>query len=542
MLILRFVLLAIFFSAYLYIPGLVLTTFIKKIENYYKPLIALAFCLLFSYVNLYLYLYKSPVAHVMSVAYLGLFVLSVGALIVHKGIRGRVTQPQILLPIFFALSVCLFYNFLAFNRKIDQQPLIQSQYVIYRMPDDNILPFYFTNQILQQNTQLADGTWLFSDRPPLQTGVMLTTDIISRPKTAITTINQEYTYQVIASLLQCSWVLGLWAICKQLGLKNKQIVFVFLLAIFSGFMFLNSVFVWPKLLSAALFLGGIAIWLKPKITQWEAVLSGGLIGLSLLSHTGAAFSVPILIILLARRSRFHKRQIILCIAAIILLMVPWSGFVHAKNPPGNRLIKMHLAGDPNADSSSFTQALRYDYSHQTLHKTIDNKLSNFTTVFHMPLTWDNHGLQEADFRYTFWSLGLLNLGWWAYFANFRKRKNTQDINLLLTGTLVSLGLWCLLMFSPDAALIHAGSYVNNLLLIGCLGVLISFYKRVWLKYLVILVAAIHFFITWVILPNSTWPVSPPAVVASIASLLLCLLVLYAIYKSKDTKHIVTRQR
>lgn len=55
-------------------------------------------------------------------------------------------------------------------------------------------------------------------------------------------------YQVVATLLQCLWVIALWALLKSKNISRFAMLLALGVPMFSGFAIVHGVFTWPKLL------------------------------------------------------------------------------------------------------------------------------------------------------------------------------------------------------------------------------------------------------------------------------------------------------
>src|SRR6185437_11790146 len=166
-------------------------------------------------------------------------------------------------------------------------------------PGDNLIPFIFAERIYDRQPlkPFCCGDWLSSDRPPLQAGIFL----LQRPLRFFG--NTGLQYQLLGAALQCLWLCGAWAFLKSLGAPSHRITQALGFLIFSGFLFYNSVYVWPKLLSATfiLFTFSIAIAVITKgrrITLFETMLAATSFSLAIVAHPGSIFSAPALLALL----------------------------------------------------------------------------------------------------------------------------------------------------------------------------------------------------------------------------------------------------
>ncbi len=126
-------------------------------------------------------------------------------------------------------------------------------------PGDNLIPLFFAEKIYahQPVSPICCGDWLSSDRPPLQAGIFL----LQRPLRLLGSVGLQY--QLVGTVLQCLWICGVWTLLRALEAPAQRIRQVLGFLIFSGFLFYNSVYVWPKLLAATLVLFVLAYCSKP---------------------------------------------------------------------------------------------------------------------------------------------------------------------------------------------------------------------------------------------------------------------------------------
>ena len=69
------------------------------------------------------------------------------------------------------------------------------------------------------------------------------------------------------------------------------------------------------------------------------------------------------------------------VASFVLLTIPWSGYQHYVDPPGNRLLKWHLAGVVGIDPRGVGETLRDSYSQLKPCLQLVDKLGNLQALF-----------------------------------------------------------------------------------------------------------------------------------------------------------------
>lgn len=275
-------------------------------------------------------------------------------------LRDRSLQALIRLPdIFFPLCLIYLIGFLYlgilyfYSNPADFSNWIVNFRFFVQKPPDNVLPYQFADLLyFGQDPRPLWGEWQSSDRPPLQSGIFL----IQRALIGLIFPNTTVlSYQIIATISQCSWIAAVWTLCRQLKLRYSQISTVLIFCTISGFFLFNSLFVWPKLLAAALSCTLFVFVLQAfqdvkKPTAFWAVSVGICTGLGLMAHSGVVFTIiPALMLMIALVRKIGLRQVGLIMCMTALVVAPWIGYQKLYEPPGNRLLKWHLAGAMELD-------------------------------------------------------------------------------------------------------------------------------------------------------------------------------------------------
>jgi hypothetical protein len=330
--------------------------------------------------------------------------------------------------------------------------------------------------------------WLSSDRPPLQGGIVLSQfPLFHAPY-------HEQGYMTVAALAQSFWIFALWLLLVAFRIKSYAVVLVLAACLFSGFVFLNTFFVWPKLLAAAFTLGFFAAFVAPTPRQNSPLQSwivpGALLSFSLLSHGSSVFVlIPLipLILLFRRFWQTQVRRLMASLAFAFVLYLPWSFYQKFYDPPGDRLLKYHFAGVTPLDNRSFWDAAKASYSALSFNQIVQYKRANFDMALgggfenlkevalllkelvspdHLA-TAVPHALKlraETFFRIAA-SLGLFILAPYALVAAIVPRFRSPEWRtacVLWILTFASIVIWCLLMFTPNSTSIHQGAYATVL--------------------------------------------------------------------------------
>jgi hypothetical protein len=330
-------------------------------------------------------------------------------------------------------------------------------------PGDNRIPLIFAERIYahQPVEPFCCGDWRSSDRPPLQAGIFL----LQRPFKLFG--NVRLNYQLLGTGLQCLWICGVWILLKSLGAFSQEIRMVLGFLVFWAFLFYNSVYVWPKLMAAALVLFTIGTlieaWRKARQVTWfETGLAASSFGLAMLAHPGCVFTTPALIMIALRNRRFWTAQKLITGTALIAVMfAPWIAYQKFYDPPGNRLVKMHLAGVSEVDSRSTWQAIKDAYSSKSLATIARDKWDNVKTLMGPHPFTVTRRIQE---RYVFSTLGVLNCGWLVLpFVAFRTVR-TKAASVLIGMAALNVLVWCVVLIGPGYAITATSSYADLLLL------------------------------------------------------------------------------
>lgn len=359
------------------------------------------------------------------------------------------------------------------------------------LPTDNRLPYLFAEGIRSGHVpKPLSRDWLSSDRPPLQTAIVLSQCVyLSHPR--------RLQYTVISTILQSLWVFALWLLLAAFDLDPRAIGLALTVCVLSGFVFLNSFYVWPKLLAGAYMLGFSAILLTDRFitalrqTTFLALLAGALAAFGLLAHGSSIFAVcGITLTLLALKTRMSLKGLILIAITCFWLYLPWILYQKLYDPPGDRLLKMHLAGVENVDSRPFIQVFTSSYKNLSFHQFLVNKLANVREVAdHQRDYW--HGilqllrqlkrsgpnsatllaqttgmLRGLCFFFFVPNLGFLVLGPVSLVLGIHPRYRSRAWKIAAIIWLyvaLTAAIWCLVMFIPGMTVIHTSTYAMILL-------------------------------------------------------------------------------
>jgi len=405
---------------------------------------------------------------------------------------------------------------------------------------DNLVPNWLAERIyngyyhLTTPPPLSTTFWVTrsSDRPPLLAAIVVSL----RP--ALFRFDL-WTYQVIGTTAQVVWLPALYALGRTMGLRRRQIVFGLAGAAFSGFFLLQSLQTWPKLVAAFPMLTAIGLIVyatrdRERRTAGMAAAIGTLLALALLGHGGPFFSIVALPILVALIRAWWLLRLVPLVALsgmFVLLLAPWLAYQTFYDPPGNALVKLHLAGvedssDPRGSLEAIVDAYRgvrwSDYVRGRWDNVREQWLVFGKSGRSDPIDWT----QWQQFFHHLPALDVLVLGVLP-FAGRRWRRarpvgrdaragddGGDDADWWLARlTWYASGatlVWIVLLFPPGSAMIHHGSYATTALLFFCAAAWVATLSRRVGDAVLILHVAL-FAIVWMLPMRVMHTVSPPPV-------------------------------
>ncbi|WP_036533114.1 hypothetical protein [Neosynechococcus sphagnicola] len=410
-------------------PSLFVVLLMIQFENLHPALtlmLAILVSAVWGYGLFWLYFLNHIVGIIGSVLMLLLGLYSGVAVWRQRSLQRFIQSPDVLFPTLLMFLVGLFYLSLlyVFDPALSANSLAQTRFFAAR-PSDNTLPLLLAEKLYAgKDPRQFLGDWQSSDRPPLQSGIVL----LERPVLGILSLGVGY--QLLGTIAQCSWIAALWAYCRTAFTGTKagyRLTLVLATAIFSGFYLYNSVYVWPKLLAGAFTLFAFTLLLQeqedPQIpSTGRTALAAIAAGLGLLSHGSAVFTLPAMILVLILLRRVPDwRSTIIGVVLCGMLLAPWAAYQKFFDPPGDRLVKMHIAGVQEIDPRSSWSAIYDAYHGLNPLQLGQNKWENLKTIvgavpllesaqlFEHPTLITNWRLRERE--HIIPALGLLNLGW-----------------------------------------------------------------------------------------------------------------------------------
>jgi len=380
-------------------------------------------------------------------------------------------------PILLAGVIGLFYVALLLLFEPPRMSYAAANRFADGLPSDNEIPRAFAERLINgQSPKALWGDWLSSDRPPLQSGWLLLTWPILRS----CGYDIDTTSTTGGICFQLFWVIAVWSILTQLGARPNTAIGITAAISFTGLTLIYSVFVWPKFAAASLCIAAYLLWIAPengnRITRY---LIGGLCAaLAWLSHGGISFSflglIPVIYIF--KKDFGGIRHWLFAALAFAVIISPWIAYQRFYDPPGNRLLKWHLAGSPSIDQRSFIQTLSEAYQTIGLNGAIEARKSNllmqfngdWSNLFNFRKVDQKFAMRQDELTYlfrscSFWIIGLAAPFFWAV-ARFRKPTTlSRPVIIISVWLLFSWVSWLLLMFETNAATIHQGTLAVPLL-------------------------------------------------------------------------------
>lgn len=403
-----------------------------------------------------------------------------------KSLRSRLLPAKpLLVPAALVLLGTIFIVSLGLLRGGEYAPLDLAP-TRFSPPDlvgDHLLPKMLADGVFSGHIPrpiMAD--WLSSDRPPLQAGNIVWTY-------PWTFHHENLAYLGMSVFLQCSFLAGLWAFLTAGKIGRRPLALAMVVCFFSGFTFLNGFYTWPKLYPVAYLLIVAAYLLTERYHQVrDRKMTGALVGITLalamLGHGGSFFAIVGLAcsLLFLRRCPSPRFLLAMTVAAL-LTYAPWVLYQKFYEPPGDRLVKFHLAGvqEPHPEVS-LANLMISSYKRAGLHNVIGYKISNFQTLAgDLRQSIDDIGvlirnlgpararprntaashLRWEKFHFFVPCIGLFSLGplalLLAALSMRRKRVEFMLAARLWLCTTLTIMLWCLLMFGPIGTTLNIGS-------------------------------------------------------------------------------------
>ena len=332
-------------------------------------------------------------------------------------------------------------------------PEIPNSNFLRGLPADNIIPLQFAEAMLR-GTPMTQGDWLGSDRPPLLSGLFLLSSLplpLAAQYIPIGTAIQSLIFPIAVTLVER---------LLNRALSGFETFVTVAILVGTPLVLHNISFLWPKILAAALLLAAIQLLTLVRRDQQVWLGVAVLTAAAYLSHGASAFFI--IAIALANASEVRKdsiKPILLSLLSFLLLLTPWMIYQRVVQPPGDRLLKWHLANQIDITEESFAEV----YSAYLSSLTWGDYWTKFSDAFAFHLgsalahLADPSGfffakvfIEQSFFKIP-WSLGylgpiflLVTLGCAVLTANSAVRRSSITAILgVLTWVALKAGTWSL---------------------------------------------------------------------------------------------------
>ena len=410
--------------------------------------------------------------------------IQVIVLSVHRGKLDRELLRALRIPLLLWILGSVFIVYLGFIHGGTENAIgMSGMRYAGGLPSDNDIPRYFAEWFAAEGHHGTPPTyppdWLMSDRPPLQVGYVLSQESITVADT------QTLHYQILCVVVQQLWIVGLWALLVAGGARRLTMGLAMLAALVSDIAIANGFYVWPKLIAASFLLAALALVISPRWREWgrswrHGALLGSLLGLAMVAHGASVYGLIPILIIGAFRGIPSWRWIGAAAVVGIVLMGSWSAYQRYDDPPGDRLVKWHLAGVTEIDNRGSLETIVDSYREAGLSGALENKWNNVEDITGIARFDEDVGdsldaIGEGNMTellvsvrlYEFFEflpmLGLLLIGPIAMAIRRRHRESEDDWRFAIqTLVFVGIGLifWALLQWGTpgsSSTIIHAGT-------------------------------------------------------------------------------------
>lgn len=398
-------------------------------------------------------------------------------------------------PLLLIAAVALLYigwlHLFAADLTVDQ---LAANRFLAGLPVDNEIPRLFAERLQRgESPRQLIGDWLSSDRPPLQTGLI----VLFHPIADALHLPGDLAAHAVGLVFHLGWIAAFWALVRRLGASPLAATAMIAVTAFTATPLLHSLFVWPKLGAAAAVIGTFLLYTSrdPQVGP-RLVLAAALAALGWLAHGSVAFSLLALALLAACRPSPPWRPLLLAVLTFAVLVAPWIAYQKLYEPPGDRLLKWHLAGVIPIDDRGAGETLRTAYGELPRDQLLAHKRANLVLPFkEASVPWRSLSPANAEprrvpqFFYLFAAIGPWNCAWlglvWLAWARWRRRRdpapnpattlalspNLPALASAIAWAWLTLFVWAALMFGPATTLIHQGTLALPLVFTAVLMVL-----------------------------------------------------------------------
>ena len=249
---------------------------------------------------------------------------------------------------------------------------------------DNQIPTT-TARLLAQGTILSEwrfGSWRLSDRTPLLASLLYPAAVVTRDfADHLDRTVASMTLQICGFGIQNCWLLPAWVLFRRLRFQRQECVLASLLLAATPFIFFNSVYIWPKLLTGTFCLAQY-LYLVPFSRESDlhpdlrSAMGGTAAALAILAHAASAaavvgiFIAAMYVFKSTRRPQRNARsalqrvmslgsrwrQVLVAALTCSLLLSSWLFWTKFGLPSSNALPKYFLTGTFGFDTPNDTVA------------------------------------------------------------------------------------------------------------------------------------------------------------------------------------------
>lgn len=246
--------------------------------------------------------------------------------------------------------------------------------VRYWTSADNLLPSRLAEGLLGEGPlrPFILGDWKSSDRPPLLSGVLL----------MFRQFEQE-SFFLLSSVTLIVFLVS-YSIFKRESDNHALSVIAAMSVCFVPGVFLNEIYTWPKLLAGVLTLIALDQIVSQKdLSRFESI-SVLALTFGVLTHGSTFFVVPVflLILIYVFPRQCLLRNLMRTGMTCFVVYLPWYVYQSKFDPPGNRLMIWHLAGEISPLSSDNPiRSILNSYQSESFVGILNFKLQNLFSLF-----------------------------------------------------------------------------------------------------------------------------------------------------------------
>jgi hypothetical protein len=461
----------------------------------------------------------------LTTAWIALLLFAAGLIDTVRMIARRWNAPGYLVRRYPGVALWLIVSLLSWLILNSQQTVSTAFAANYRFTPaswstDNQLPLWVSQALHRGDASRAPnmGPWLVSDRPPAYTGLLA----LARSATAPWLLRDHRTqlFPWVANALgvavMSTWIFPVWVCLRRGRVTGRARLWIVGVLALTPFVFFNTVYVWPKLLSASLALTAWLLLDPKRPGKWSvrpSIGAGLAFAAAILSHGGIFFSHLAMAVWLSfAQLRRRPGSFVVCGLVFFASLTPWQLWTSKVDPPGNALPKYAFAGtfgfgEPDVSlKDTVIRAYRADTSELWLKRKfeiVDTWLGTYNPIKGSHLGWADGGpaLRRSQFFNLVPVLGLLLLCIPGLFRIKSSRSFTS--HHFSSHTWLGLGVLALviqLCLCWGAFTVHETSYGTMMLLhLGLVTAGLSLARIV--RVLITLLIAFNLIGLWVIQPS-----------------------------------------